>query len=133
MSTSTTYDNTQSQYNVSQILTPQYTFDLAKYKSYSPMFLAPTFILNYGLSFAALTAAIVHTVLFNGAEVWYRFKAARNQEPDVHMKLMKKYSEAPDWWYGALFVVSMGLGLATALGYDSQLPCKPYFPRLCVT
>lgn len=124
MSTSTTYDNTQSAYNVSKILTPQYTFDLAAYKSYSPMFLAPTFILNYGLSFAALTAAIVQTVLFNGSEIWYRFKAARNQEPDIHMKLMKRYPEAPDWWYVVLFVGSIALGLATTLGFDSQLPCK---------
>ncbi|CZR64334.1 related to small oligopeptide transporter, OPT family [Phialocephala subalpina] len=127
MSTSTTYDNTQSSYNVSKILTPEYTFNITEYKSYSPMFLAPTFILNYGLSFAALTAAIVQTVLFNGSEVWYRFKAARNQEPDIHMKLMKKYNEAPDWWYGALFVLSIALGLATTLGFDSQLPWWGFF------
>lgn len=105
-------------------MTPEYTFDLVKYKDYSPMFLAPCFFLNYGLAFAALTAAIVHTGIFNGKEVWYRFRAARNQEPDIHMKLMKKYSEAPDWWYGALLVVSLGFGLATVLGYSSQLPCK---------
>jgi hypothetical protein len=129
MSTSTTYDNTQSAYNVSRILTPDYTFNVTAYESYSPMFLAPTFILNYGLSFAALTAAIVHTVIFNGGEVWYRFRAARNQEPDIHMRLMKKYPEAPDWWYVALFVASIALGLATTLGFDSQLPCKFSSPR----
>lgn len=88
------------------------------------MFLAPTFALNYGLSFAALMAAIVHTAMFHGKEIWYRFRAARNQEPDVHMRLMKKYNEAPDWWYGALFVIAMALGLATVLGFDSQLPCE---------
>jgi hypothetical protein len=87
------------------------------------MFLAPTFAVNYGLSFAALTAAIVHTVLFNGKEVWYRWKAARKQEPDIHMKLMAKYDEAPDWWYGVLFVISVALGLACTLGYHTQLPC----------
>lgn len=88
------------------------------------MFLAPCFFLNYGLAFAALTAAIVHTIIFHGKEVWYRFKAARNQEPDIHMKLMKKYPEAPDWWYVVLLVGSMALGLATVLGYSSQLPCR---------
>lgn len=124
MSTSSTYDNTQSAYNVSRILTHDYQFNLTAYKAYSPMFLAPTFALNYGLSFAALMAVIVHTAMFHGKEIWYRFRAARNQEPDVHMRLMKKYDEAPDWWYGALFVIAMGLGLATVLGFDSQLPCK---------
>jgi hypothetical protein len=124
INTSTTYANTQSSYNVSKILTPDHKFDLAKYKAYSPLYLAPTFALNYGLSFAALTAVIIQIILFNGKEVWYRFKAARNQEPDIFMKLMKKYKEAPDWWYGALFVISMALGLATTLGYSTQLPCK---------
>jgi hypothetical protein len=42
-------------------------------------------------------AVIVHTFLNHRNEIWYRFKAARNQT-DVHMKLMNKYKEAPDWW-----------------------------------
>jgi hypothetical protein len=109
---------------VSRILNKDLRFDEAEYKAYSPMFLAPTFAINYGLSFAALTAAIVHTAIFNGKEVWYRLKAARNQEPDIHMKLMKKYVECPDWWYGVLFVISLALGLATALGFSTQLPCR---------
>lgn len=114
----------QKAYNVSKILTPDHSFDLAKYKAYSPLFLAPTFALNYGLSFAALMAAVVHTALFNGKEIWYRFRAARQQEPDIHMKLMSKYTDAPDWWYGVLFVIAVALGLATTLGFPSQLPCK---------
>ena len=93
------------------------------------MFLAPTFALNYGLSFAALTAAIVHTILFHGKEIWYRYKTAKNQEPDIHMKMMAKYSEAPEWWYGLLFVISMALGLASVLGYSTQMPCKS---QLCL-
>ncbi|KAG6360398.1 hypothetical protein INS49_011457 [Diaporthe citri] len=127
INTSQTYDNTQSKYSVSRILGDNFTFDLKKYQEYSPLFLPPTFALNYGLSFAALTAALVHCGLFHGKEILYRLKAARNQEPDIHMKLMKKYQDAPDWWYLALFAISMGLGLATALGYDSQLPWWAFF------
>lgn len=125
--TSQTYDNTQSAYNVSKILGDGFTLDVEKYKTYSPLFLSPTLALNYGLSFAALTAALVHIGLFNGKEIWYRFKTARNQEPDIHLKLMKKYSEAPDWWYLVLLAVSLALGLATVLGYDSQLPWWGFF------
>lgn len=88
------------------------------------MFLAPTFALNYGLSFAALTAALVHVVLFHRKEIWHRFRAARDQEPDVHLILMKKYQELPEWWYVALFLSSVVLGLAGVLAYDSQLPCE---------
>ena len=83
--------------------------------------------MNYGLSFAALTAAIVHTFLFNRKEIWYRWKVAKDQEPDVHMKLMSKYTEAPEWWYAALFIASIALGLATTLGFPSQLPWWAFF------
>jgi OPT family small oligopeptide transporter len=132
INTSTTFDNTQSAYNVTRILGPNYTFDLAKYKQYSPMFLAPTFALNYGLSFAALTAALVHTAIFHGKEIIYRLKAGRSQEPDIHLKLILKYAPCPDWWYGILLVLSIVLGLGTVLGYDSQLPWWAYFVSLLV-
>lgn len=93
INTSTTFDNTQSAYNVTSVLGPGFSFDETKYKAYSPLFLAPTFALNYGLSFAALTASIVHTIVFHGKEIMYRLRTAGNQEPDVHMRLMKKYRE----------------------------------------
>ncbi|KAJ3574034.1 hypothetical protein NPX13_g4497 [Xylaria arbuscula] len=122
MVTSQTYDNTQSAYTVQNILGDNFTFDLEKYKQYSPLFLSPTLALNYGLSFAALTASLVHAALFHGKEIWYRLKTARDQEPDIHMKLIKKYADAPDWWYLALLLISVALGLGTAVGYDTQLP-----------
>ena len=55
MSTSTSYDNTGNEYDVSRILTPEHTFDIAKYKAYSPLILSTTFALAYGLSFASVT------------------------------------------------------------------------------
>ncbi|KAI1118310.1 OPT family small oligopeptide transporter [Nemania sp. NC0429] len=127
MVTSQTYDNTQTAYTVSKILGDNFTFDLEKYKSYSPLFLSPTLALNYGLSFAALTAALVHAGLYHGKEIWYRFKTARKQEPDIHMKMMNKYEDAPDWWYLALLLSSLALGLGTALGYETQLPWWAFF------
>ncbi|OAQ59886.1 OPT oligopeptide transporter [Pochonia chlamydosporia 170] len=132
MVTAQTYDNTQNNYNVSKILGDGFKFSEQKYKEYSPLFLAPTFALNYGLSFAALTAAIVHIGLYHGKEVWHRFRAARNQEPDIHLKMMQKYVEAPDWWYGALFLVAIAFGLVTAEAYDSQLPWWAFFVSVIV-
>lgn len=132
INTSTLYDNTQSEYDVSKILGPGFTMDVRKYKEYSPVFLAPTFALNYGLSFAALMASLVHTTLYHGKEIWYRFRTARNQEPDVHMRLMAKYREASDWWYAVLFLLSACFGLATVLGYPSQLPWWAYIVSILV-
>jgi hypothetical protein len=38
-----------------------------------------------------MTSLLVHTALYNGKEIWLRAKLAREQEDDVHMRLMKKY------------------------------------------
>ncbi|KAJ5396454.1 hypothetical protein N7509_004567 [Penicillium cosmopolitanum] len=132
INTSSTFDNTQQSYNVTKILGESFSFDEQKYKAYSPMFLAPTFALNYGLSFAALTAAVVHIILFHRKEIWHRFTAAREQEPDIHLILMKKYQEVPEWWYAALGAVSIALGLAGILAYDSQLPWWGLFVSIII-
>lgn len=132
MVTSQTYDNTQQAYTVRNILGDDFTLDIEKYRNYSPLFLSPTLALNYGLSFAALMASLVHVGLFHGKEIWYRYKAARNQEPDIHLKLIKKYDEAPEWWYMALFLFSLALGLGTVLGYDSQLPWWGFFISIII-
>lgn len=132
MVTSTTFDNTQAQYDVTKIIGEGFTFDAEKYRNYSPLFLAPAFALNYGLSFASLLASIVHTIVYNRSEIWYRFRTARKQEPDIHLRMMSKYREAPDLWYLGLFVISVALGLATILGYPSQLPWWAYFVSIII-
>jgi len=122
INTSTLFDNTQSPYVVNNILGPNFTFDLEKYKTYSPLFLAPTFALNYGLSFAALTASVVHTILHRGKILIQQFRLASSQTEDVHFNMIKKYRPAPDWWYLSLLAAMLAMGLGVVEGYDTQLP-----------
>ena len=98
MSTGGSFDNTGGSYNVSKILTPEYTLDPEKYAAYSPLFLSTTFSLSYGLSFAAVIAVVVHTYLYHGEEIWQKFRASREEGADVHQKMMLKYKQAPSWW-----------------------------------
>lgn len=121
ISDSSSYDNTGSVYNVSKILTPEFTLDLEKYRSYSPLFLSTTFSLTYGLSFATITALIVHTALFHGQGIYERVWTSRTDDEDIHTRLMRKYSDAPNWWYGVLFLVMVAISLATVLAYPTQL------------
>lgn len=121
MSDSNAYDNTGSVYNVTRILTPDYLFDEAKYKAYSPLFLSTTFSLSYGLSFAGIAAVIVHTALFHGREIYDRARASKADEEDVHTRLMRKYPEAPDWWYAVLLLIMLGLCFGTIYGYETHL------------
>ncbi|TGJ84790.1 hypothetical protein E0Z10_g3991 [Xylaria hypoxylon] len=106
------FDNTGSKYNVSRILNDQLLLDEEAYHAYSPLYLSTQFALCYGLGFAAVAAVIVHAVLYHGPQIKTQWKQARSQEDDVHMRLMKKYKDAPDWWYLVLFVTMVGLSFA---------------------
>lgn len=73
-------------------MTPDYTFNQTAYEEYSPLLIGPAFSLSYGVGFAGLISTIVHCGLFYGVDIWNRAKNARYEEPDVHLKLMRKYS-----------------------------------------
>ncbi|KAK8165389.1 small oligopeptide transporter, OPT family [Phyllosticta citrichinensis] len=133
MSDSNSYDNTGAEYNVTKILTPDLQFDEAKYKAYSPIFLSTTFALCYGLSFATIISTIVHTALYHWKEIRYRAKAARNQEDDVHMRLMKRYPEVPDWWFWLLFLFLFGGGFGVVLGYPTELTWWAYILAILIS
>ncbi|KAH7328547.1 OPT family small oligopeptide transporter [Stachybotrys elegans] len=121
ISDSGTYDNTGARYNTSRILTPDFTLDEEAYKNYSPLFLSTTFAISYGLSFAAISSLIVYTYLHNGKQIWRQYRNSTSEKPDIHMKLMRKYKEAPTWWYMSLFAVMLCLGFVTVLGYPTNL------------
>lgn len=59
----------------------------------------------YGLSFAAISSLIVYTFLHNRKQIYRQYKNSTTEKPDIHMKLMRKYKEAPTWWYMSLFAV----------------------------
>lgn len=59
------------------------------------------------------TSIIVHTALYHGPDMWNSIKNIKQDEEDVHMKLMKNYPEVPDWWYWIFLVISVGLSITT--------------------
>ncbi|RSL54185.1 hypothetical protein CEP54_010036 [Fusarium duplospermum] len=121
MSDSSTYDNTGASYNTTRILTPEFTLDEEEYKNYSPLFISTTFAMSYGLSFAAISSLVVYTYLHNGKQIWQQWRNSTKEKPDIHMKLMTKYKEAPTWWYMSLFAAMLLIGFYTVLGYPTNL------------
>ncbi|KAF5660521.1 sexual differentiation process isp4 [Fusarium circinatum] len=121
MSDSSVYDNKGNPYNTSRILTKNFQLDEEEYKNYSPLFLSTTFAMSYGLSFAAISSLIVYTYLHNGKQIWQQWRNSTNEKPDIHMKLMRKYKEAPTWWYMSLFAIMLLIGFYTVLGYPTNL------------
>lgn len=57
------------------------------------------------MSFAAIASLVVYTYLHHGKTVWRQYKSSTTEKPDIHMKLMRRYKEAPTWWYMSLFSV----------------------------
>ena len=116
------YDNTGAVYNVTRILDANNHFNETAYKEYSPLYLPTQFALAYGLSFAAVSAVVIHVALYHGKDIWNQFKMARHQEDDVHMRLMKKYRDAEDWWYGGMYrLLPQAHLLSILLTYDIAL------------
>ncbi|KAG6026942.1 hypothetical protein E4U40_001815 [Claviceps sp. LM458 group G5] len=120
------FDRFAQPYNTSRILTPDFTINETAYKDYSPIILGPTFSLSYGMGFAGLMSTVMHVVLFYGGDVWNRAKNSKYDEDDVHMKLMRKYKECPEWWFLVIFVVNFSFGMIACQVWDTHLPWWAY-------
>ena len=76
---SSVFDNTGKIYNVSRILTPDFIFDKESYQQYSPVYLPITYVLSYGLQFAALASLITHTACWHGKDIWKQWSRSLNE------------------------------------------------------
>ncbi|KAF3024645.1 hypothetical protein E8E15_009448 [Penicillium rubens] len=77
------FDNTGRPYNVSRILTADFLFDEKAYQDYSPVYLPITYVLSYGVQFAALASLVTHTVCWYGKDIWHQTRKAFEERRDV--------------------------------------------------
>ncbi|TPX33533.1 hypothetical protein SeMB42_g07463, partial [Synchytrium endobioticum] len=121
-----TFDQNLDLYNITRILDPRTnTLVESAYESYSPLYLSPFWAIGYGTAFAALSATLVHVLLFHGKDIVARFnvrnksespgsKGEKNDDPygdDIHMRLMRRYPEVPSWVYMAVFIGMTALSI----------------------
>jgi len=59
--------------------------------------------LTYGLSFAAITATLTHSFLYFRKLIWAQSRRSMREQLDIHARLMSKYKQVPEWWYGIIF------------------------------
>ncbi|KAJ2906980.1 OPT oligopeptide transporter [Zalerion maritima] len=131
----TTFDHFGKSYNVSKILDDRAQFDLEKYRSYSPAYMAASHVQLYMFFFAEYTCVLTHTILCHGHQLKLAFKALWHSLPfvgssdsesdayqDVHNRLMRQYPEAHAWWYLACLAISIALGLWGILSYPTETP-----------
>lgn len=79
---SAVFDNTGKPYDVSKILTPEFLFDKEAYDNYSKVYLPITYVLSYGVQFAALAALLSHTTCWHGRDIWRQSKQAFNERQE---------------------------------------------------
>ncbi|PPR08054.1 hypothetical protein CVT24_010853 [Panaeolus cyanescens] len=132
ISSRTSYDNTGHSYNVSRILNPDSTFNLEEYKAYSPLFLSTTFAISYGLSFASITATLMHAFLYFRKQIWVQARRSLHEQPDIHARLMSRYPQVPEWWYLVIFLSMFALGIISIEVWPTQMPVWAFVLALVI-
>ncbi|XP_044959850.1 oligopeptide transporter 7-like isoform X2 [Hordeum vulgare subsp. vulgare] len=61
------FTSTGQKYNISAIVDDHFRFDTEAYERNGPLYLSTLLAITYGVSFATLTATIVHVLLFHGS------------------------------------------------------------------
>ncbi|KAF8901367.1 OPT oligopeptide transporter [Gymnopilus junonius] len=133
MSTRNSYDNTGNPYNVTRIINPDASLNIAEYKNYSPLFLSATFAVSYGLSFATITATLTHAFFFYGRQIWTQARRSLYEQPDVHARLMSRYARVPEWYYGLTFVSMFIFAVISIEILKTELPIWAFLLALSIS
>ncbi|CAF2776029.1 unnamed protein product [Rotaria sp. Silwood2] len=119
-------------YNISAVLNSNLRLNETAYKQYGEIRMTPIFAFAYGISFAAIAAVIVHTILYQGKTILKQFRSSlKDNNGDIHAKLMSRYKEAPEWWYTILFVVAFILA-ALVCHYGELMPWYYLFVAVAI-
>ncbi|XP_028792488.1 oligopeptide transporter 2-like [Neltuma alba] len=105
------FDSKGLQYNVTAIVNDNFQIDLDQYAKQGRVNLSAFFAVTYGIGFAAIVSTLSHVAVFNGREIYRRFRASRTENEDIHTRLMKKYEDIPNWWFYVTLAVSFVLSL----------------------
>ncbi|KAI0945261.1 hypothetical protein AcW1_001521 [Taiwanofungus camphoratus] len=125
-----------STYNQSAILTPENTLDPAKLAQVGLPRYTTTYTISQMCYNFSLGAAVVHVLLWHWGDLkrafgQLRFLKNSDDIDDPHYQEMKKYKEVPQWWYLALFLVSLGVGIGCS--YTTGKALLPWWSILLFT
>ncbi|KAH7884149.1 OPT oligopeptide transporter protein-domain-containing protein [Phlebopus sp. FC_14] len=126
------FDNMMEPYNVTRILTPEVTLDMDAFQAYSPLFMSTCFAVSYGLSFATITATLVHAFIHFRKQIIHQARRSLREQPDVHARLMSKYPQVPEWWYLALFTTMFVLGVISIEAWPTHMPVWAFVIALLI-
>jgi OPT family oligopeptide transporter len=139
------------QFNQTAVLTPDYKVDSALVAEQGLPYFAATFAVYILATNLSITATFSHLMLWNYNDLksawafmspaaiksylnprswnWHSWTATdskwggdEDNEQDPHYRLMLTYKDAPNWWYGMVFLASAIVGLVMLYVSKSTLP-----------
>ncbi|CAM8950570.1 unnamed protein product [Rhodiola kirilowii] len=108
-------------YNISAIIDSDFRLDTAAYDREGQLYLSTFFVMTYGVGFAALSATLVHVLLFHGREIWEKRKSSFVRKMDIHTRLMSKYKQVPAWWFISILIGNIVFSIFACEYYNEQL------------
>jgi hypothetical protein len=121
-----TFDDTGNTYNISSVMTPQYTLNATAMAEYSLPYWSPSYAMYFFWGFACSTGAIVYSVCWYGKDSYIAiveaWKGRRSDYDDPYLKLMSSQPRVPHWWYLTLLAICFALSLGVIYGAGFELP-----------
>jgi OPT family oligopeptide transporter len=131
------FANNGQVYNVTEILDGKGGIDVAAYKSYEPPYFSGANVFGQGAWFAWYPM----TLFYVSIQHWEALRKASYEmyqgiryrtsiydgNKDAHTRMMRKYKEVPDWWFGAILLISLVLGIVALQVFPTHTPVWTLF------
>ncbi|KAH9894500.1 oligopeptide transporter 2 [Xylariomycetidae sp. FL2044] len=126
------FDNTGQAYNVSKVLSERNSIVVDNYKEYGPPYYAIANLFITGGNFVYYTFSVVYVFVKYWRQIkkalvglvvntWKR-RSIYTGFDDGHVRMMRKYKEVPEWWYGILFTFGFAVSIISLTAWPTETP-----------
>ncbi|KAL1867167.1 hypothetical protein VTK73DRAFT_4279 [Phialemonium thermophilum] len=126
------FDNEMKTYNVTRVLDKNNQLNIDAYKGYGPPYYAIANLFVTGGNFIYYTFSIVYVFIkywgpLKKAFVGMVVNAIKGRSiytgfEDGNSRLMRRYKEVPEWWYGIVFVFGFIVSIVSVTAWPTQTP-----------
>ncbi len=126
------FDNTVHPYNITMVLNDDNQLHVDKYKAYGPPYYAIANLFVTGGNFVYYTFSLVYVTIkywrplkkaFVGMVVnTIKRRSIYTGFTDGHSRMMRRYPEVPEWWYGIVFVFGFAISIIAVTAWPTQTP-----------
>ncbi|KAF8340507.1 OPT oligopeptide transporter protein-domain-containing protein [Cantharellus anzutake] len=129
------FNRAYQKFNVQSVLNSDFTLNEEAWSKARPLLLTPYFAITYGMSFAVLTSALMHVILWHSKDIKRAIKGSRNahDEDNIHNRLMLAYPPVPPMWYIVCFSLSLLMAFVVIEMSPLQLPAWGLALAVCIT